>query len=262
MTDYMKRFSLKGKRAVVAGGAGLIGRECVRALAQAGAAVVIAETDEKKAKTLAAQLAKARLRAEACRFDIADIENLEKGMDGLIGRLGRLDIWVNTAYPKTADWGARAEDVSHMSWRRNVDMHLNGYALSSKYACERMKSKGGSVINFGSTYGIVGSDFTVYEGTPLTSPMAYAAIKGGIVNLDRYLASYFGRYNIRVNTLCPGGVFDNQDPVFVKNYSRKTPLKRMASSSDIAPVVVFLASDAASYITGATIMVDGGWTAV
>lgn len=262
MTDYMKKFSLKGKKAVVTGGAGLIGRDVVRALAQGGACVAIADVEEKKSRTLTSELSRAGFRAKYHYFDITDIENLEKNIDALVTRLGGLDVWVNVAYPRTRDWGSRVEDVSCESWRKNVDMHLNGYALSSKYACEHMKKKSGSLINFGSTYGIVGSDFTTYEGTPLTSPMAYAAIKGGIVNLDRYLASYFGKYNIRVNTLCPGGVFDNQDPVFVKNYSRKTPLKRMARPEDIAPVVVFLASDAASYITGATIMADGGWTAI
>src|SRR3990167_1820579 len=140
-------------------------------------------------------------------------------------------------------------------------MHLNAYSWISRKVCLIMKKqKSGSLINFGSIYGVVGNDFTVYEGTPMGSAMAYSAIKGGITNLGRYLASYFGEYNVRVNTICPGGIFDNQNKIFVKNYSKKTPLKRMGNPSEIATAVLFLASDASSYITGTTLMVDGGWT--
>ena len=122
--------------------------------------------------------------------------------------------------------------------------------------------KKGSLINFGSTYGVRGNDFNIYSGTDMTSPIAYSAIKGGIINLTRYLASYFGVDNIRINNVCPGGIIDGQDPQFVKNYSKRVPLKRMGKPDEIASTVLFLASDAASYITGATIMVDGGWTAI
>jgi len=117
-------------------------------------------------------------------------------------------------------------------------------------------------VNFGSIYGTVGADFSIYKGTKMTMPFPYAVVKAGINNLGRYLASYFGGYGVRVNTVCPGGVFDKQAPVFVRNYSRKTLLKRMALPREIAPAVVFLASDASSYITGSVLMVDGGWTAI
>lgn len=142
-------------------------------------------------------------------------------------------------------------------------MHLSSYSWISRKICLIMKNqKGGSLINFGSIYGEVGANFNIYKGTKMTSAFAYSAIKGGIANLSRYLASYFGEYNVRVNTICPGGIFDNQDKTFVKNYETQTPLKRMGKPEDIAPTVLFLASDASSYITGAIIMVDGGWTAI
>jgi NAD(P)-dependent dehydrogenase (short-subunit alcohol dehydrogenase family) len=128
---------------------------------------------------------------------------------------------------------------------------------------------GGSIIQLGSIYGILGQDLTVYESTEMHENMTYAAIKGGITNLTRLMASYYGQFNIRVNTLVPGGLSghvagknDIQNPVFVKQYSQKTPLKRLGRAEEIASAALFLAADAASYVTGTTLMVDGGWTAV
>jgi len=262
MIDYIGMIRLDGKKAVVTGGAGLIGKETVRALAQAGARVVIAEIDPGAARSAADELSDDGLQVEYRRFDIADIKNLRKNVKAMDRHLGGIDIWVNAAYPRTKDWNNLPEAISYKSWQKNIDMQLNSYALSSEYAAECMKKMGGSIINLGSIYGVLGNDFDVYKGTKMTGPMAYSVIKGGVVNLSRYLASYFGGYKIRVNTVCPGGVFNNQDSLFVKNYSKKVPLKRMARPEEVASAVLFLASDLASYITGTTIMVDGGWSAI
>jgi NAD(P)-dependent dehydrogenase (short-subunit alcohol dehydrogenase family) len=124
-----------------------------------------------------------------------------------------------------------------------------------------LKSKG-NVVNIGSVYGVVGNDFTVYENTELTSPAAYSAIKGGLTNFTRYLASYFGKDGVRVNIVSPGGIFDNQNETFVKQYEHKVPMKRMGTPADIAPAVSFLLSDQAQYITGQNIIIDGGWTCI
>ncbi len=124
------------------------------------------------------------------------------------------------------------------------------------------QQKSGVIVNIASQYGVVAPDFTVYEGTELTSPVAYTAIKGGLINFTRYLASYFGPYGIRANCVSPGGVFDNQNPVFVKNYELKVPMKRMGNPADMAEPVVFMLSESASYITGQNLIVDGGWTAI
>jgi len=261
--DYTKKFKLEDKNAVVTGGAGLIGKEVVAALAQSGAHVVIADTDKKSGKKLEKKLQDRGLEAEYYFFDMSDIKNLKKKMDLLAKHLVRLDIWVNTAYPKTKDWGLRLEKIPYKSWQRNVDIQLNSYTLSTKYAAEIMKEqKSGTVINFGSTYGLVGPDFSVYKGTKMTMPAAYSAIKGGIINFTRYMASYYGKHNIRVNCVSPGGVYNKQPRAFVKNYAKNLPLGRMASASEMAPAVVYLASEASQYVTGHNLVVDGGWTVV
>lgn len=263
MNNYLKKFSLEGKIAFVTGGVGLLGKEVTRALAHSGGKVIILDIDQKKAKEYQQQLKKEGSNVEVEKFDITALKQIDQAIDDLHKKYGAIDVWVNSAYPRTSDWGERVENLSLESFQKNVDMHLNSYSWISRKVCLIMKEqKGGSLINFGSIYGVVGNDFSVYEGTQISSPMGYSAIKGGIVNLTRFLASYFGEYNVRVNTVCPGGVFDNQNETFVKNYSKKTPLKRMCNPEEVASAVLFLATDASSYVTGITLMIDGGWTAV
>ena len=261
--NYLSKFSLKGKVAYVTGGLGLIGSEISKAFASAGATVVILdiETDKDNQRVKKIQSKEHKIFFEYC--DITDLKKIETKIDSFISKYSQIDIWVNCAYPITEDWGNKVENLSLDSWRKNIDFHLNSYAWFSKEVALRMKKKeSGVIINIGSIYGVVGSDFTIYEGTEMTTPMAYSAIKGGIINFSRYLASYFGKYNIRINNVCPGGILANQNPIFIKNYNKRVPLKRMGKPDEIASVVLFLASDAASYITGETIMVDGGWTAI
>ncbi|OGE30485.1 hypothetical protein A3C59_00455 [Candidatus Daviesbacteria bacterium RIFCSPHIGHO2_02_FULL_36_13] len=259
----MNKFSMSGKTVFITGGVGLLGTEITKAFSEAKANVVILDIDKSKGQKLTLDLKKIGGDVEFEEFDITDLKNIDKNIDKLCSKYGRIDVWINAAYPRTRDWSDKLEDLKLESWQKNVDAHLNSYSWISRKVCLIMKDqKGGSLINFGSIYGVVGNNFAVYEGTTMTSPMAYAAIKGGIINLSRYLASYFGKFNVRVNTVCPGGIFDNQNEVFVKNYSKNTPLNRMGTPEEIASATLFLASDAASYITGITLMVDGGWTAI
>lgn len=257
MTNYVKLFSLKNKKAVVVGGLGLLGQAIVEALAQAGAKVVVADMDERKFK------AQRRHNVTFQKFDLTDLENLQRNVAALVKELNGVDIWVNAAYPRTTDWGDTIEDITPQSWRTNVDMQMNACALCSNYAAGHMKRKGGSIINLGSMYGVVGGNFRLYEGTGIKPvSMIYSAVKGGLINLGRTMASYWGKYNVRVNTVCPGGVFDNQDRKFLARYNHQVPLGRMAKPQEVASAVLFLASDASSYITGTVFMVDGGWTAI
>lgn len=261
MINYLEKFSLAGKVAYVTGGAGLIGAEIATALASAGAKTIIIDIND-EGKKLSVELTSAGHSALYENFDITDLQNIDQNLDTLIEKHNGIDVWVNCAYPRTKDWGDKVEDLCLDSWCKNVDMHMNSYSWISRKVCMLMAVNGGSLINIGSTYGVLGNDFGVYEDTNMTSPMAYSVIKGGIINLTRYLASYFGHDNVRINSLCPGGIFNHQNPIFVKAYSKRTPLKRMGKPEEIASAVLFLASDAASYVSGATIMVDGGWSAI
>ena len=243
--------ALKDKVIVVTGGCGLLGKLFVEYLREQGAIAIAADI---KVENHPHQI--------AC--DITNKESVSSLITKVVSEYKKIDGWVNNAYPRTADWGKEDfENESMESWKTNVDNHLNGYTLCCQQALNQMKKQGfGALVNIASIYGIQGPDFTVYEGTTIKNPAAYAAIKGGLINLTRYLAAYYGPSNVRVNCLSPGGIFDNQNPVFVKNYEKKTPLKRMGKPSDIAPSVAFLLSDDAAYITGHNLIVDGGWSIV
>lgn len=256
--SYKGLFSCEDKVALVTGGAGLLGREIAKALNDFGARVYIGDVDEKKAKEISGDTGIGYVH-----LDITSEDSIGKAMETVIRDNSGLDIMVNSAYPRTKDWGAKFEEIKFDSWRQNTDMHLGGYFLSSRAAAEMMKTQkaGGSIINLASIYGVVAPDFSIYEGTPMTMPAAYASIKAGIIAMTRYIATYYGRYNVRANCVSPGGIFDNQQEAFVRRYSDKTPLGRMGSPSEVTGAVVFLASEAASYVTGQNLIVDGGWTA-
>ena len=259
--NYLNNFLLTGKTAFITGGCGLIGKEICAAISQAAAKTVIIDIDKQRGRELVQELTSAGASVYYEYCDLTKLTEISKFVEELEKKYKKIDIWINNAYPRTKNWGDKVEDLSLEDWRKNVDIQLNSYSwLSREVALCMKKQHGGSIINFGSIYGVVSPDFSLYEGTDSTSPMAYAAIKGGVVNLTRYLAAYFGKYNIRVNTICPGGIFNNQDKKFVKNYEYRAPLARMGTPQEVASTALFLASDASSYITGATIMVDGGWT--
>ncbi|MBZ0220855.1 MAG: SDR family oxidoreductase [Candidatus Methylomirabilis sp.] len=251
-------FSCEGKTALVTGGCGLIGRAAIAALLKAGASVVAADLDGQRGRGLSESLG-----CGFVRLDIGSEASVRAGLREAVRKTGRVDILVNSAYPRTKDWGQEFEKTAFNSWKRNVSSHLGGYFLLSRLACEEMKAGGGgSVISMASVYGVVGPDFSLYSGTDMTMPAAYPAIKAGILGYTKYLAARYGGHNIRVNAVSPGGVRNGQPASFVRRYSAKVPLGRMAAPEDISGAVVFLASDAAAYITGQNIIVDGGFTAV
>lgn len=243
---------LKDKVIIVTGGSGLIGREIVKDILSKGGIALNADIN------VSTDLAKGTLQV-----DISSEESVQQVVDKIYKKWGRIDGLVNCAYPRTKDWGAFFEDIPFASWQKNVDLQLNSCFLFSQQVLKIMAEQGfGSIVNIASIYGIVGNDFTLYEEYGGTSPAAYSAIKGGIINFTRYLASYYGRKGIRVNCVSPGGIFDHQHPSFVSRYEAKVPMGRMGNPDDIAPAVSFMLSNEAKYITGQNLAVDGGWTAI
>ena len=272
MTNYLQKFSLDNKTAHVVGGLGLIGREVSIAYAMAGAKTIVLDLNSEKGRLLEKEMNEQGYDLSFRPFDCADMKKIDNNFSEILNEKYYPDIFINCSYPRTEDWGDGSfKDITLESFRKNVDIQMNSYAWLARLAAEAMakKGNGGSIIQLGSIYGIVGQDITVYENTDMYENMTYAAIKGGITSLTRQMASYYGQFNIRVNTLCPGGLEGHvagkreiQNPVFIEQYSKKTPMKRLGRAEEIAAPALFLASDAASYITGATIIVDGGWTAI
>jgi len=259
--DY---FDLTGKVVVITGGAGLIGKAYVEACALYGARVFLVDIDEKGAKKVVTSVKKKtkNLNVFYQKCSIVDKKDISKLIDIVLARFGMIDALVNDAYPRNKNYGRKYEDVTYEDFIENLGLHMGGYFLMSHEVSKvMMKQKSGVIVNMGSHYGFVAPRFEIYEGTEMTMPVEYSAIKGGVINFTKYLASYLGKYNIRVNSISPGGVFNNQPKSFVKRYEQRVLLgKRMANVEDLAGVLVFLLSDASRYMTGQNIVVDGGWT--
>ena len=256
---YLEKFKLSKKIAFVVGGSGLIGREICSAISEFGSKVVLID------KKINKNLFKYNKNIYLEKFDISKINALEKGYKKIVKKHGVPDIFVNASYPRTGDWKNNSfNKIKYSSFEKNLKIHLNSFSWLSKLVADSMRKNKtkGTIIQLSSIYGIVGQDISIYKGTTMEESMTYSVIKGGINNLTRQMASFYGRYNIRINSLCAGGVLDNQNKTFLKNYNNKVPLRRLAKSSEIASVVVFLSSEASSYITGSMLMVDGGWTAI
>lgn len=222
--------NLKDKVVIVSGGCGLIGREIVK------------ELKEHKALVVNADIALVTSKEEGTfKLDLSSTESIDGLVKFTLDNYGRIDGFINSAYPRTKDWGKYFyEEEPFEHFKRNVELQFeSAFYIDQQIAKVMMKQKFGSIVNFGSIYGIVGNDLTIYEDYNGTSPIDYCAIKGGIINMTRYQASYLGKYNVRVNCVCPGGIFDHQREEFLKNYNHRCPMKRMGNPDDIAPLCLF-----------------------
>jgi len=264
-------FNLSGKVALVTGALGLIGKEHCKALAQAGATVIVADLSLDACVNFAATLGN---NSKGIALEITVESEVEKCADWVEKEFGRLDILVNNAaindhFQTSADLLSLSSfenypvDMFQKSWEVNVK---GLFLCAQKFGKIMLKNKQGSIINIASTYGIVGPDQSLYQdekGQQLFfKTPAYPTTKGAVINFTRYLAAYWGEQGIRVNTLSPGGVENGQTDFFMQQYSAKTLLKRMAKPDDYAGALVFLASDASAYMTGANLVVDGGFTTI
>lgn len=273
MSDVLKRFDLTGRVVILTGGAGLLGRSHAHALAGAGAHVVVADVDGEGAAQVASEVSQATgVAALGLRTDVADEASVRAMVQATLERFGRLDALVNNAAldPKfdpehAAEHTNRFEDFPLEAWNQALAVNVTGMFLCAREVARPMLQAGrGVIVNVSSTYGLVGPDQRLYqrEGEPPRfKPVTYSVAKAAALGLTRYLATYFAGTGIRVNALTPGGVYAGHDEEFVRRYSARTVLGRMAEREEISAALLFLVSDASSYMTGANLVVDGGWTA-
>jgi len=258
----MKSNSIRGKLIVVTGGAGVIGRCFVRGIAEKGDTVVAADANFDAARHLADEFGQdCPGKVEAAMVDIASKDSICALISDLRQRYGRIDAVVNSAYPKNRNYGRRLEDVAYADFCENVDMHLGGYFLVAQQFCLAFREMGGgNVVNMSSIYGTMTPRFEVYEGTPMTMPVEYAAIKSAVNQLTRYFAQYFKGAGIRVNSLSPGGILADQPASFLGAYKDHCASKGMLLPQDVLGALLFLLSDESRYITGQNLVVDDGFS--
>jgi NAD(P)-dependent dehydrogenase (short-subunit alcohol dehydrogenase family) len=272
MDEVGNLFDLTGRVGLVTGGAGLLGAEFCRILTAAGAAVGVADLDGAKAGAVAEGLRGAGGAARPVEMDVTRPDSVQRAVDQAVKAFGRLDILVNCAAldpkfdPSQAGRHTNAfEDYPLEAWNQALAVNLTGLFLCSQAAARQMLEQGsGVIINICSTYGLVGPDQRIYErpGQPAQyKPVYYSVTKAGVLGMTHYLATYFAGKNIRVNALTPGGVYNQHDETFVHQYAARTVLGRMARKDEMNGALLFLASEASSYMTGANLVVDGGWTA-
>jgi NAD(P)-dependent dehydrogenase (short-subunit alcohol dehydrogenase family) len=272
MGHYKELFNLAGRVAAVTGGAGILGHATTAALADSGASVAVVDIDRPRAEQVAAQLAEDYgVPTLGVGCDVSEPESVAEMATTIESRLGPIEILHNNAATKGDDLEkmfASVEDFELSTWRQIMAVNLDGMFLVSQQIGSRMAERGrGSIVHTASIYGAtMGPDQRIYEGSeylgrPINTPPVYSASKGGVVGLTLYLATYWASAGVRVNALTPGGIASGQNDEFSRRYSARVPLGRMANVEEVAAGFLFLASDAASYITGQNLHVDGGLSA-
>ena len=268
-TAISRLFDLTGRTAVVTGAGGLLGRQHCRVLAGAGASVAVCDIDAAAADDVAAELGRSSV---GLYLDVRRRESVLTVRKAVMEAYGGVDVLVNNAAmddkfesPAVASELSRFEEYPLEMWEAMFGVNVTGVFLCCQAFGPAMVRAGrGSIINIASTYGLVAPDqslYRAYDGhQAFFKSAAYPATKGAVLSLTRFLASYWGRTGVRVNALSPGGVENGQDAEFRRRYARRTPLGRMAAADDYRGALLFLAGDASAYMTGANLVVDGGWT--
>lgn len=272
MSTYKNQFSLSGKVAVVTGGAGFLGQRFCRGLAEFGARVAVIDLDSNAAEAFAETL-RNTYGAQAIDIgcDVADPGSVGRMVSSVVDALGGIDILHNNAATKSRDLNAffaPYEDYAYETWREVMAVNIDGMFLVSQAVGRQMlrQNRGGSIIQTSSIYGILGPDKRIYEGSrylgrEINTPAVYSVSKAAILGLTRHLATTWAEHGIRVNAVTFGGVESGQNETFRKRYADRVPLRRMGQADETVSAVVFLASDASSYVTGQNLVVDGGLSA-
>lgn len=264
----IQTFTLKGKTALVTGGAGILGREFAAGLASVGAQVAVVDVDLGQAQAVAEKIGS---QAQGFHCDVADPQSVRACVAAVKKQFGTIDVLHNNAATKTTkprDFFTPFEDYSLELWREVMSVNIDGMFLMAQAVGKEMlaQGRGGSIIQTASIYGVLAPDPRIYEGSnylggPINTPAVYAASKAAVVGLTKWLATHWAAQGIRVNCLVPGGVTSGQNSEFSTRYSSRVPLGRMAQASEMVPALLYLASDASSYVTGQVMMIDGGLSA-
>ena len=250
---------VKDKIVVVTGGAGLLGKTFCQAIADNGGLAVVAEYDIAIAEKLCASLKNASI--VPAQVDITDKISVETLITTISKKYGKIDALVNSAYPRNKNYGKHFFEVTYNDFCENLGMNLGGYFLTSQQFATYFEKQGyGNIINLASIYGVIAPRFEIYDNTPMTMPVEYAAIKSGLIHLTKYMAKYFKGKNIRVNTISLGGIEDKQPESFLRAYKEFCLNKGMLNAKDIAGTVLYLLSDLSEFVNGQNIVVDDGFT--
>ncbi len=261
--EALRRFDLTGKVAWVIGGAGLLGTEVCQALAEHGAHVICSDVRHEQAIGIATALHNRDLTADAMTVDIGDEARVIEATADILAKFGRIDVLVNMTYYYTKKpW----DELTAADFDAGLRVTLTGAFVATREVGKVMRSQGhGSIIHFSSMYGVVSPDPHMYPATQAVNPIDYGVAKAGILQLVRYQAVQLATAGVRVNAIVPGPFpipsTQGQDSEFMQRLKAKVPMGRVGNPAEIAGAVVFLASEAASYVTGTQIVVDGGWTA-
>lgn len=264
MTTIANLMSLKGRRALVTGAAGGIGQAIAQTLAELGADILLVDRPGANYGTLIDEIVRdwgVKVQTFDCDLELQG--ERDRLVESILHQGAGLDVLVNNAaFVGTSGlqgWATDFEQQTIETWRRALEVNLTAaFDLSKGFAPILKQCKGGSIINISSIYGSYGPDYSLYEGTLMGNPAAYAASKGGLIQLARWLATTLAP-KVRVNSISPGGVFRNQPEIFVKRYEARTPMGRMATEDDFRGAIAYLASDLSLYVTGQNLAVDGGW---
>ncbi|MDW7973510.1 MAG: oxidoreductase [Thermodesulfovibrio sp.] len=260
---------MRKQAVVISGGCGLIGKAIAEEIYKKGYITIVTDLANKNSEeafqnlqnTLKAQGYESLRDLEFLEMNITSQDSIKNCIEYIKNKYECINAFINASYPRGKNYGKRLEEVSYEDFCETVNLHLGGFFLSSKLFAEFFKQQGyGNVINFSSIYGVIAPRFEIYEGTEMTMPIEYAAIKSAIIHITKYMAKYYKGYNIRFNCISPGGIIQAQSEVFLSNYKKYCLNKGMLEAKDVVGAVIFLLSEESKFINGQNLIVDDGFT--